>query len=114
MTPDQKADFKTLYETMVENIFIQKFDEYKGAALQITGSYATGKSLTAVTSTLNRPGKPSSKVEWLVANGNTIVDVRLEGLSIFRAHRDDFRNHLNSLGGDIIRFLAELRNKLGF
>lgn len=111
MSPDQQSEFIGLYKKMIENIFISKFQEYQGAGLTVTGAKKSGKNVN-VFSELSRPGKKSAKVVWTVSEGKKILDIQLEGLSIFRAHRDDFRNILSGNGGNIESFLNELRAKV--
>lgn len=113
-TPQQQQEYLRLFETMVVNVYAQRFNEYKGQKLQVASS-RPAENDTLVTSYIVAPtGGDKFQVDWRVRNkGGTykIVDVIIEGVSMSLTQRSDFSSVIQRGGGDIQALLTHLRSQ---
>jgi phospholipid transport system substrate-binding protein len=75
-----------------------------GTTLKIGTATPTGPGVWLVDSRLQLPGGPSIKVEWEVrdaSSGLRVSDIRVEGVSQFRARRADYQSYIRSHGGAV-------------
>ena len=102
---DQRKRFISVFKTYVSRKYGRQFSEFKGTTLEITKSRDTlTKAGVLVSSIVVVPGNPSLKVVWQVSDGSgslKLVDLRVEGISMLSAERQEFRSRLKKLGGSV-------------
>jgi phospholipid transport system substrate-binding protein len=98
-----KRQFQTLFEEYVVRAYAQRFSDYSGEQVKITGSRPEGETSTLVQSQIIRTdGAPPAKVDWRVRKdeaGFKIVDVDVEGVSMALTQREEFSAVIQRSGG---------------
>lgn len=116
MSDAQRAAYQTAFRGYISRTYQKRFSEYRGEAIQVTGSVDAGRKGVLVKSVLKRPNAPEVGVEWLVndRSGDTRVsDVIFEGVSLAITLREIFTGMVETRGGDIDRFIADLNGADG-
>lgn len=111
-TPAQQAEYQKLFETMVVEVYSNRFSEYKNQKLDVVSAAPEGKSDVMVTSYIvPEGGGDKFRVDWRVRNksGYKIVDVVVEGVSMALTQRSDFASVIERGGGDIAVLIEHLR-----
>jgi phospholipid transport system substrate-binding protein len=110
-----KQRFQKLFEDYVVRSYAQRFSEYSGETVKITGQRAESEVSTLVMSHILRPnGAPPAKVDWRVRKtdaGFKIVDVDVEGVSMVLTQREQFGSVIQRNGG-VAGLNRELEQKL--
>ncbi len=100
---DEKQQFQKLFEEYVVRAYAQRFSEYSGETVKITGSRPESETNTLVQSQIiHTNGAPPAKVDWRVRKdgGNfKIVDVDVEGVSMIVTQREEFSSVIQRSGG---------------
>ncbi len=95
--------FQMLFEEYVVRAYAQRFSDYSGEKVKITGSRPESETSTLVQSQIIRPdGAPPAKVDWRVRKadgGFKIVDVDVEGVSMVLTQREEFSSVIQRSGG---------------
>lgn len=95
--------FQKLFEEYVVRAYAQRFSDYSGETVKITGSRPESETSTLVQSQIVRTnGAPSAKVDWRVRKdekGYKIVDVDVEGVSMVLTQREEFSSVIQRSGG---------------
>jgi phospholipid transport system substrate-binding protein len=98
-----RQQFQKLFEEYVVRGYAQRFSDYSGEKVKITGSRAEGETSTVVQSQIIRTdGAPPAKVDWRVRkvdDGFKIVDVDVEGVSMVITQREEFSSVIQRSGG---------------
>ena len=114
--PQQRQDFQKLFEDYVVHAYAQRFSQYSGEQVKITGSRPESETVTLVSSQVLRPnGAPPAKVDWRVRKNNTdfkIVDIDVEGVSMLLTQREEFGSVIQRSGGNIAGLNKTLEEKL--
>lgn len=114
-TPAQQQEYATLFNRMVEKIYVDRFGLYSGETFNVTGARAdAGGTDTIVLSQVVRPQGPPVNVEWRVRSMNgalKIVDVIVEGVSMSVTQRAEFASVIQRGGGNVEALLAMLRER---
>ncbi len=99
----ERKQFETLFEEYVVRAYAQRFSDYSGEQVKITGARPEGETSTLVQSQIVRPdGAPPAKVDWRVRkadDGFKIVDVDVEGVSMILTQREEFSSVIQRSGG---------------
>jgi phospholipid transport system substrate-binding protein len=113
---EQQQDFIKLFEELQVLNWAQRFKDYKGEALQVTGSTGDGDQGFSVDTSMQRPSGQALPVTWKVhqgANGQLqVTDIIVEGVSMCITQRSDYNSLLQSNGGKFDALLAALRGKI--
>jgi phospholipid transport system substrate-binding protein len=116
-SPEQQAEFMRLFENMVVQTYAQRFREYSGQQLKVTGAREEGDNRAIVTSqVINPKGGQPVRIDWRVAKtegGDKIYDVLVEGVSMSVTEQQDFGSVIQRQGGSVDGLLAQLRTKYG-
>ncbi|MEM7545809.1 MAG: ABC transporter substrate-binding protein [Pseudomonadota bacterium] len=116
MSDTQQANFKTAFRKYISNTYQNRFGEYAGEEIVVTGSVDAGSKGVLVKSLLKRPNSADVALEWLVSDrgGSTrLSDIIFEGVSLAISLRETFGGMLESRNGDIDGFIAELATSKG-
>lgn len=107
-TLDQSQQDK--YNTLFENYFLKSFSsrlvDYENPEIIITSKEVINESYTIVNSSLKGTSdRPEIKIDWRIYTKNPdkplIRDLIIEGLSLARTQKEEFKSVLNSNNGDI-------------
>lgn len=109
---EQQQEFLQLFEKQLESLYAARFKEYKGVKFEILGARVEPDGGVIVSSTLQKPGGPKTKVDWKIYGSTPkIFDVIVEGVSMSISKRDDYASSIQQSGGDIGQFLNTLRSR---
>lgn len=99
----EKEDFQKLFETYVVRAFSNRFNQYAGQTVKLTGSRPEGDSGAVIISEIISPqGGPHIRLDWRVrkaADDYRIVDVDVEGVSMVLTQRQEFAAVAERRGG---------------
>ncbi len=111
----QKADYQTAFQQMIIAVYASRFREYRGVSFSVTGSRNEGDDHAIVTSSLQQPSSSqAARVEWRVLKPQgrvKVVDVIVEGVSMSLTQQQDFAAALQGNGGDLDKFIADLKKR---
>lgn len=114
-TEEQRTEFGRLFENMVIDSYADRFMQYSGETLTVSGSRAEGDEVL-VKSVIDRPASDPVQADWrLVPAGDSyrIIDVVVAGVSMRITHRSEFSSVIQSNGGSIDGLLAHMRKRYG-
>jgi len=109
--------FKTLYEDLAVLTYAQMFAAYAGQVFTVNKQLgAPGDKYVMVVSELTEAnGTLTARLDWQVLverSRYAVVDVRVEGVSMAIAQRDEFTAFLDKNNGDMSALLKELAGKV--
>ncbi len=96
-TPEQKAQFKDAFTELLRNTYIDTLDEYNGQQIRFTGeiSGGNGKRVEIQMEFLADQKAYPVAFRMLEKNNRWVVyDVLIEGISMIKNYRDQFRDIL--------------------
>lgn len=111
-TPEQKAEYVSLFEAYVINTYANRLNSYAGQTLRITGANPISDNETMVNSVIEQPQGEPVKVDWRVLDRGgelKIVDVLVEGISMAISQRSEFGAVIANNGGNVEALLVRLR-----
>ncbi len=114
-TDAQKSEYLKLFKKMVVDVYSNRFEEYKGQAVEVRSFRSIGNQDTLVTSFLVPPGGGKGQevqVDWRVRNKGgayKVVDVLVSGVSMSVTQRSDFSSVIQRGGGDVDALITQLR-----
>ena len=105
--------FATLYEDIAVLTYAQLFAAYQGHVFAVNRQLGRpGDKYVMVISELKEAsGAAAARLDWQLLvrpDGYSVVDVRVEGVSMAIAQRDDYTAFLDKNDGDIAALLAQL------
>ncbi len=114
---DDLARFSTLLQNIVVFTYAHRFTAYAGQNFRISRvSGAPGDRYQLVETEILLPnGNVAIRMGWQVltsGDSHAIVDIRVAGVSMAIAQRDEFTSFLNNNDGDIEVFLAALDERV--
>jgi phospholipid transport system substrate-binding protein len=116
-TPEQQQEFMRLFENMVVQTYAQRFKEYSGQQLKVTGAREEGDGRAIVASQIVQPGGGQAvRIDWRVAKGeggDKVYDVIVEGVSMSVTEQQDFGSVIQRQGNGVDGLMAQLRGKYG-
>jgi ABC-type transport system involved in resistance to organic solvents, auxiliary component len=115
-TPEERAEFMTLFEDFIVDTYADRFSRYTGQKLDVydaTTEPETGDAL--VKSQIQRASGAPVQVGWRVRQmpeGLRIVDVSVEGVSMGVTQRSDFASVIRNNGGTVAGLIDEMRKRV--
>ena len=114
-TPQEMQEFFRVYPAFTVRAFNSRLDEYRGAPFRVTGKRKIGGE-TIISSELT-PNAGRVQLDWhLIKSGPAreyrINDVRIGGVSMKIALRDQFASWIQSNGGRFDALLAVMRQQI--
>jgi len=113
--PD-RTRFTDLFGQWVVRTYSERFKEYSGESVKVTGSRAESDTSAVVASQLiHVNGTPPAQVNWHVRkedSGYKIVDVEVEGISLALTERDEFSAVIQRGNGSVATLNDQLQQKL--
>lgn len=116
MNAAQQDAYLAAYRTYISNTYQNRFGEYGGEDIVVGGALDAGKKGVIVKSTLLRPAGAPVNVEWLVSDRTgepLLADIIFEGVSLAITLRETFGGMIETRGGDIDLFIADLASSKG-
>lgn len=115
-TPDQRDKYLKLFEESIVFTYTEKFDEYSGQKLRVTGSRDDEKYVFVKSQIFDPAGSRADvNVEWrLIVDGANlrIVDVLIEGVSMSLTQRNEYSSVIENNNGKIDSLLMKLEETL--
>ncbi len=113
--PEKKlSKFSDVFEIHIVNVYSSQLGTYKGQEFKVTNTEIKKKD-AFVYSTIISPDYPTTNIVWRVRdrdNGLKIIDMQVEGVSLLRTKRNDFKMVLDSQGIDGLIVTLETMNQL--
>jgi phospholipid transport system substrate-binding protein len=112
LTPDQRAQFSTLFTSFIEDAYLSKIQDYSGQQVQYLKESPLGEGYSRVDTAIVQPGKQSLKVAYMLEQkgGEWLVyDVTVDNISIIANYRNQFNRVINDQGFD--KLMADLKAK---
>ncbi len=113
-TPEQQAQYTTLFHQVLLNNISGHLGEYRGVTYSMQGETPQGAD-TLVSTVINRPNAPAANVQWVVETSGgapKVVDLVAEGTSLRLTQRSDYASYLGQHGGDVSALLTALQRQL--
>ncbi|UCH74977.1 MAG: ABC transporter substrate-binding protein [Rhodospirillales bacterium] len=109
----QMERFATLYEDIAVLTYAQLFAAYEGHVFAVNRQLgkAGDKYIMVVSELKEVNGSNTARLDWQLLvrpDGYAVVDIRVEGVSMAIAQRDDYTAFLDKNGGDIAALLEQL------
>ncbi|MCG8490389.1 MAG: ABC transporter substrate-binding protein [Sneathiellales bacterium] len=115
-TKDQQVEYQALFKRYIISTYQKRIGEYSGENLKIIRAKPLNKKEFLVLSQIIRPSGPPIKLDWRVRkgkkNGQKIVDIIVENVSMAITHRDEFSSVISQNGGQVEGLLARLRKQI--
>ncbi len=117
-TPEQQADYQSLFKVLVEQIYTERFSGYAGETFKVLGEKPGNNDTDTIVNTqvVHTNGAPPVGVDWTVRRedgGLKIFDVVVEGVSMSVTQRSEFASVIQRNGGKIDALLQLLRQRTG-
>ncbi len=112
-SPEQQREYLDLFHRVLTISITGKVGEYQGVVIAVGRAQAREDGIV-VTSTVTRPGSPSSKVDWLVSTDSgrpKIIDVIAEGTSLRLTQRSDYSAYLAHNNNSVQSLIDALRQQ---
>lgn len=114
MSAAQQQAFTEALLNYVGRVYSGLLQEYQGQTLQVQKAQDFGRKGVLVTAIGEGRDVEGSMVEFLVSDrggdGVKVVDIVAEGVSLLQSQRQEFASLLEQRGGDVDRFIADLRS----
>jgi phospholipid transport system substrate-binding protein len=114
-TEQERQEYMSLFTDMLVGIYAERFAEYQGEQVRVTGSRTSAEGDIFVASDFLRSGQNQpAKVDWILrrdGSGFKIVDVRVEGVSMAITQRDEFASIIQRGGGQVSALLQTMRQR---
>ena len=113
---EERDEYLALFEDLMVVSYVDRFDTYSGETLVIVKTDVRDGKDVIVSSTMTHPetNKPV-QVDWRVrvrGGDYKVVDIMVEGVSMGQTQRSEFASAIKNNGGDITKFLTELRERI--
>lgn len=108
----QRDEYMKLFKAMIIDVYSQRFSDYQGQTIEVTGSRKEGERDVLVHSLLTQESGPDVKVDWRVRKREgryKVIDIIVEGVSMALTQRSDFSSVVQRGGGDMEALLVHLR-----
>jgi phospholipid transport system substrate-binding protein len=116
-SPQQQQEYERLFKTYMVHIYSSRLSQYAGETVKVTGATPQNDNQVLVHSQITRPnGQPPVDVDWRVrqdAQGNKLVDIVVEGISMAITQRSEFASIIDNNGGNIDVLLQKMRAVVG-
>ena len=113
-TPEQQQKFVALFHHVLLNSIAGKLGDYQGVRIATGASTPRGNGLTAVSTTIDRPGQPQTNVQWVIGHTTgspKVADIIGEGVSLSITQRGDYSSYLQRNGNSIDALLKAMERQ---
>jgi phospholipid transport system substrate-binding protein len=110
----ERTEYLRLFEDLLVSLYANRFADYSGERIRVTGSRRTPEGDIFVASVAAMPQQPQDQIalEWVLRRDGArlrIVDVRAEGVSMAITQRDEFGAVIQRGGGRVAALLDAMR-----
>ena len=88
-----KQKFLSLFETYVVRAYSNRFSDYSGETVKVTGSHSQGEFVIVSSQIVQTNGAPPIRVDWFVHQDGSdfrITDVSVDGVSMVLTEKQQF------------------------
>jgi len=113
-TPEQRREFVRLFNEYTVLAYSNRFAEYSGETLKVTGSRPDGEGSVVMSEIVRSNGAPA-KVDWRLSRTDgtyKITDVIVDGISMAVTQRSEFASVIQRHGGQVQGLLTLLQQKI--
>jgi phospholipid transport system substrate-binding protein len=117
--PREKVDeFVDIFEDYIVELYSTQFRNYSGEKFKVVNTLKTNRDTVSIVRThIFRPnGELAFKVDFQVYHrpdrATKIVDVKIEGVSMILAQRDEFTGFISQHGGEIQALINILKDRI--
>ena len=106
--------FANIFEVHIVNVYSSQLGTYKGQKFTVKNTEIKKKD-AFVYSTIASPDYPTTNIVWRVRDlgkGLKVIDMQVEGVSLLRTKRNDFKMVLDSQGIDGLIMTLESMNQM--
>jgi phospholipid transport system substrate-binding protein len=112
----ERTEYLHLFEDMLVAMYANRFADYSGERIRVTGSRSTPEGDIFVASVATMPQQPQEQIalDWIMRRDGgrfRIVDVRAEGVSMAITQRDEFGAVIQRGGGRVAALLDVMRTR---
>ena len=106
LSEDEKIKFKKLFKSFFFKCFSSRLVDYSDPKINVIGEKIINKNYTIVNTVLEATSKnPEIKIDWRIYTKNPdrplIRDLMVEGLSLARVHKEEFKSIILNNDNDI-------------
>ena len=115
LNDDQQKEYFYLFENYFLKSFASRLSEYTNPKIEVQNKKVLNKNYTIVNSLLiSTPDRPEVKIDWRIYTKNPdnplIRDLIIEGLSLARTQKEEFKSILSSNDNNINILFKTLEN----
>ena len=113
-TPEQQQKFVELFHHVLLNSIAGKLGDYQGVQIATGSSSPRGQGMTAVSTTIDRPGQPQTSVQWVIGHATgtpKVADIIGEGVSLSITQRGDYSSYLQRNGNNVDALLRAMERQ---
>jgi len=111
-----RQQFQTLFETYIVRAYSNRFSEYSGETVKVTGSRPQGELSLVSSQIVQTNGAPPVKVDWIVRKDGDdyrITDVSVEGVSMVLTEKQQFASVIERDGNGVAGLNKVIAAKIG-
>ena len=113
LSEDQKIKYKKLFKSYFLKSFSSRLVDYSDPKINVVSEKIINNKYTIVSTILEETSKnPEIKIDWRIYTKNPdrplIRDLIVEGLSLARTQKEEFRSIIQTNGGDITYLFKSL------
>lgn len=114
--PEKVQEFVTVFEDYIVSLYASQFTRYGGETFEVLKVVNTSraKDSMVVTKILPADGQEALRLDFQVRKVGTefkIMDVRIEGVSMILAQRDEFSAYIGKNNGNVDALISALRQR---
>ena len=113
-SPEQQKTYIGLFHEVLVTSITTKLGDYQGVKVTV-GPSRPRDDASVVTSTVERPNNPPSKVDWLISTASgspKIVDVIAEGTSLRLTQRSDYAAFVTRNSNSVDALIAAMKQQV--
>ena len=116
-TPEQRSEYLQLFKRSVVEMYSQRFSEYNGQKLVVTGSRPAGNEandIVVLSKVISNKGAEDIPVEWVVQSKGgkyKVLDVFILGTSQSMNQRNQFKQIIQQGGGNVQVLIDNLKSR---
>jgi phospholipid transport system substrate-binding protein len=110
-TPEQRERFLRVQTSAEAHAYAQRFAQYAGQRLTVTGVNARGNGVSLVDSKLDQSNGEPVAIQWEIHNDGQrprIVDVKVGGVSMVLTRRSEYNSYIRNHDGKVEPLIDEL------
>ena len=114
LNEDQKIKYRKLFKSYFLKSFSSRLVDYSDPKISVVSEKKINEKYTIVSTVLEETSKnPEVKIDWRIYTKNPerplIRDLIVEGLSLARTQKEEFKSILQNNGGDINALFTSLK-----